>query len=152
MSKKYVEICSIDFRAFMQVVVELANKGAKFTKECPAFKNPTSRVKLEVPENLVIEANPLIRILPKEKVQESAKLSTKVEVSVKKEDEVYSVSELENMSLKELRTNTGITSGKNKQDIIKEYFEKQEKTTEADTKNEGVIVEGDKSSEGNTSE
>ena len=120
MNYREVEICSIDFRTFLEAYHNLVKKGAELSENSPCFTRPTVRVKVLVPEQVEIEKNPVYRIVP------NSKQTLVRPVESKAKGDRYTKEELELMTLKQVRDITGAKSGKNKQEMIENYLNQYE--------------------------
>lgn len=120
---QYIEISSTDMRIVVQRLLELGKLGAEIDDTCPAFRvGPlyTTRVKIEDDSQVVYD--PVVR-KGKKLIKDSNKLPEVTTVKVD-ENKKFTQSELEQMSLAEIRKATGIKEG-GKEAIIKQYLSQE---------------------------
>jgi hypothetical protein len=131
MATKEIEIHSVNGRVFINEVMKYAAKGATFPETSPFFKSPTFRIRLSVADSVSVDENPNVRVVPQE-IKQRERTEVKVESTVvtKGEDGKYTKDYLESLSIKDLRSVLGVTTGKDKNAMIEKYLKVEDKPAE----------------------
>lgn len=116
---QYIEIASSDMRLVIQKALELGKLGAEMDKTCPAHKiGPMYAARVKIDDDSDVKYDNVVK-KGKKLVDENDR--TPVTTVKIEENKTYTRSELEEMTLAEVRKATGIKEG-GKEAIINQYL------------------------------
>jgi len=120
---KIINISSARLADVVKEVINLAHLGAYVDNSCPCLKiGPIYTVKVKIEDDSEVVYGPIVK--KGASVKQKAEQEKWSNPQVENVDGAYTREQLEVMTLKQLKENTGIAVGK-KEEIIEKYLSKE---------------------------